>query len=237
MGLLVLIVAMLGYFPTWGGGPAVCEIAGCGVQAVRRCLSCRRAICLGHQALSSGPFGLPVYLDICTACLAQEQYERQAAWDRERRAEESQQGRILAGRDHLRAAGVQTVRVAVLRDEPIRTGWLGPKKRRFFWESEGDAWLLGNLPWRVFVSAYKEYQEVPLLTALLAHPVVRVGSSPHTLWARLGLRRVSYSTDKKLNPRGKKEPQRGYSDDTESADEPVSLDAFADRVDRLSLTN
>ena len=53
---------------TGAAPPAVCEIGGCGVQAIGRCATCRRAFCASHQAyIAPGT----VAVDMCGPCFAQ----------------------------------------------------------------------------------------------------------------------------------------------------------------------
>jgi ribosomal protein L37AE/L43A len=39
--------------PRFAGGPAVCEVDGCGVLAIRRCVACSGPFCQGHSAVGS----------------------------------------------------------------------------------------------------------------------------------------------------------------------------------------
>src|ERR1039457_3201760 len=68
--------------PRGSGGPAVCEIDGCGVAAVGRCLSCGKTICTTHQAkraICSPLMSMVEPVDCCIECEDQQRIAKERA--------------------------------------------------------------------------------------------------------------------------------------------------------------
>lgn len=129
--------------------PAVCAIDDCGVIAIGRCATCKRAFCRSHQGYGRDNFMQPVpYLDLCAPCAA----ERQAAAARQ--AEEAQAPFMYfvsgAARTDLLNSGVPSVSLYTVREvwEPKR-GFFGRGGEYVKVATPcGRGWILGMFKWK-----------------------------------------------------------------------------------------
>lgn len=155
--------------------PAVCEIDQCGVLAVGRCATCKRAFCSSHMAHHPNAGWL---VNMCALCFAEtpEQVER-AKWakeaeERAKRQKENDdaKGYFESGRARmaLLTSGVQLVN--------IRWTWrYGIRVQGFFSRSpyeaviNGRGWILGEFQWHIYKDATGKWEDVVQnwLTALL----------------------------------------------------------------------
>lgn len=130
---------------------AVCEIDGCGVLAVGRCATCKRAFCSSHQGYGRDSFMHPIpYIDMCAPCM-----EAKKAADA-KRAEEARAPYFYfesgTARAELLASGVQSVPLYVVRQEwkVTKTDFWGRAHHEMVdnVQSVGRGWILGMFKWK-----------------------------------------------------------------------------------------
>lgn len=130
--------------------PAVCGIESCGIQAVGRCATCKRAFCLTHQGYYyNSLFERLSYVDMCVLCS-----EAKRAEEAKREAEAHAPWEYFktgAARAALLAARVPTVEIYRVekRKETKKKGFFGGS---YVEEVEvvvpfARGWILGEFKW------------------------------------------------------------------------------------------
>lgn len=132
-------------------GAAVCGIPvspteTCGVQAIGRCATCKRAFCTSHMAFHSNTGWL---VNMCAPCFA-ETSEQVALAKRVKEAEERDAAQRYfssgAARAALLAAGVPTVELYKV-EQHLRPGLFRNRKVEEV-TPIGRGWVLGEFRWR-----------------------------------------------------------------------------------------
>lgn len=131
--------------------PAVCEINGCGVLAIGRCLTCGRAFCGSHQG--RGRMQQVPYTNMCAPCM-----------DAQAEAAAKVMAELLAphlyfqsGTAHadLVASGAKSIALfTIKRDWKVtKTGFFGGQRGEYVDTPQlaGRGWLLGTFKWRCVV--------------------------------------------------------------------------------------
>lgn len=163
--------------------PAVCEIDECGVLAIGRCATCKRAFCASHQAR----VGYTRYDNQCAPCLAKIDADRADQTQKAQAKEEEAREYIQAGaaKTALLRNGVAPVEIYCPRED-WKKGFFGLRDRAVVeLHPIGRGWILGEFRWKYWTqpshSSRIEVQEY-WLTALLEDPRVH-----EELLARLGV--------------------------------------------------
>jgi hypothetical protein len=172
---------------------AACQIDNCGVSAIGRCATCKRAFCGSHQAWSRGTR----YIDQCAPCFAQTPEEVKRRKDAEIGAalDYIRYGKALAA---LSNSGVPSVDIqwVVKRWKQGRFGW---GSRNIDTVVHRRGWILGEFCWQYTVShlvdpkrniAKTETVVENCLTALLD----RYDAGSNRIWEGDGLVRVQYGS-------------------------------------------
>lgn len=119
----------------------------CGITALGRCNTCRRAFCLTHQARDSSNYGTTTYVDLCSLC-------RVAAVAADKEASDRKAHHAL----EVRAESVRLINALVKTSLPgavprRRVEWSQPtmfRNRHEVYTNLPPAYLLGRLRTRVW---------------------------------------------------------------------------------------
>lgn len=184
--------------------PAVCEIDGCGVQAIGRCATCKRAFCLTHQAREENYGRWYPRVDMCAPCFAQTPAEAERA---KLQAESEERVAKILARDVERFRPIEAAR-EYFKSDAAQTALLTagvptvalygivnkrtPKQKRSLFGGRstvfenvdvaipiGRGWILGGFEWFREADLYSSFRAtaagyVKHLTALLDVPAEKL---------------------------------------------------------------
>jgi hypothetical protein len=147
--------------------PAVCEIDNCGIQAIGRCTTCKRAFCVSHQARERN--GWFTYADMCSPCFAKTPREVERTQQAKREAEALEEYHTALrycngpAQNALRVANVPTVEIYQIEEKFkqgfFRDRWIDVVTPR------GHGWVLPIYDWKCVLPDTSDSQ-VPWLAVV-----------------------------------------------------------------------
>jgi hypothetical protein len=122
---------------------AFCEVDNCGIHAIGRCTTCKRAFCGSHQAWS----GQNYYIDLCAPCFAIKMAEEVRL--KEEADAPYEYFRSGAARTALLTSGMQPVKIYIItkRWKDSFFGRKGGGKEVEDATLIGNGWILGEIKW------------------------------------------------------------------------------------------
>jgi len=128
-------------------GAALCDIGGCGVQAIGRCNSCANAFCASHQGYKGSGINVVALVNRCAPCVANAAIQRRSQVE-------------AVDPEHVKAEFEAALRRLIEAGSPgltPRVVVIGRRKTRFkgwvdITEERRPGWSLGLRNWRVTYS-------------------------------------------------------------------------------------